>query len=74
MTLVGGAAYGAYKGHKDPQVVTDPLHDPFPYLRVRPTENTKLYSVSQKKEEKDEEEELHRDLLDILNGKFNGEV
>ena len=42
--------------------------DPFPYLRVRPNENVKLYAVNQTFEDNDAD---RLDILDLLSDRYD---
>ena len=67
-TLAGGAWYLGHKLRHDPTIVTHSKTDPFPYMRVGPNENLKLYSVNQKFEENEKD---HIDLMDILSDRYD---
>lgn len=58
-----------YLGHKlrhDPQIIVKAKTDPFPYLRVKQTENLKLMAVNQTFTE---DEPI--DLMDILSDRYD---
>jgi hypothetical protein len=67
-TLVGGSWAISRKLRHDPTIVTHHQSDPFPYLKVGPNENLKLYAVNQKFEDNEKE---HIDLMDILSDRYD---
>lgn len=67
-TVAGGSWFLSHKLRHDPTIVTHAKTDPFPYLRVRPNENLKLYAVNQKFEEAADD---HIDLMDILSDRYD---
>lgn len=67
-TIAGGTWYLSHKMRHDPTIVTHSKTDPFPYLRVQPNDNLKLYAVNQKFEENEKD---HIDLMDILSDRYD---
>ena len=67
-TLAGGTWAVAHKLSHDPTIVTHHQTDPFPYLKVGPNENLKLYAVNQKFEDNEKD---HVDLMDILSDRYD---
>ena len=58
----------SHKMRHDPNIVVHHKTDPFPYLKVKPNENLKLYAVNQKFEDNEKD---HIDLMDILSDRYD---
>lgn len=58
----------SHKLRHDPTIITHSKSDPFPYLRVGPNDNLKLYAVNQKFEQNEKD---HIDLMDILSDRYD---